>query len=88
MTTKIQETYEAAGAADSAYEAAVQAAGFKSRWDVPADMAARYMLPAALVAAYEAKIAADRAHIAAWGAFNAWRSLGAELEASNEESAA
>jgi len=49
--------YHAAIAADEAFSKACTDAGFKSRWDAPP----RYRMPAALAAAYDAKVAADRA---------------------------
>jgi hypothetical protein len=53
--------YRVAQAADDAYEAAVQAAGFKSRWDVP-----RNAKPDAVRQAYDAKVAADASMHDAW----------------------
>jgi hypothetical protein len=53
--------YRAAQAADDAYEAAVQAAGYKSRWDVP-----RNAKPDAVRQAFIAKIEADEAMHLAW----------------------
>lgn len=50
----LAESIAAAYAADRAFEAAVKAAGFKSRWDVP-----MHGKPAALRAAYETKVTAD-----------------------------
>ena len=53
--------YRAAQAADDVYEAAVQAAGFKSRWDVPRDAK-----PDAVRHAYQAKVDADVLMHLAW----------------------
>jgi hypothetical protein len=51
----LKEAIEAAQIADDAFEAAIKAAGFKSRWDWFLRGA-----PASLVAAYNAKVAADK----------------------------
>ena len=54
----LAETIAAAQAADDAFQAAIEAAGYKSRWDWP--MRGRDKAPGALLAAYEAKVAADQ----------------------------
>jgi hypothetical protein len=53
--------YRAAHDADVAYETAVRAAGFKSRWDVPRDAK-----PDAVRRAYQAKVDADVLMHLAW----------------------
>jgi len=52
------DAIEAANRADEAFQEAVEAAGFKSRWEVPA---AAKLTNAGLKAAYDAKVAADLA---------------------------
>ena len=52
--TPLKDAIADANTADKAYEAAVQAAGFKSRWDYFKSEA-----PPALRAAYRAKVTAD-----------------------------
>lgn len=58
----ISDTYRVALAADNAYDVALKAAGYKSRWDW-----SRLADPRPdLLAAYNAKVAADEAHHVAW----------------------
>lgn len=60
-TTKTLSTaIAAAHAADDAFALAITAAGYKSRWDLPA------VKPPAVLAAYQAKVAADAAMHAAF----------------------
>ena len=63
MTSEqFHETLTQAYAADKAFEEAVQAAGFKSRWDTPQN---GKFAQAGLQAAYDAKVKADQAmHLA------------------------
>jgi hypothetical protein len=57
-TMTLHEAIQRAQAADDAYQAAVEAAGYESRWDVPYPYK---HTNAALQAAYQAKRAADDA---------------------------
>lgn len=54
--------YRAAQAADNAYEAAVQAAGYRSRWHV----GPKWEAPETVRQAYDAKVAADASMHDAW----------------------
>jgi hypothetical protein len=57
--SKLAETIRVAAAADDAFEAAVKAAGYKSRWDWPARRG--QVGTSAVWVAYYAKVNADNA---------------------------